>query len=299
MRKVAIFGRGFGLYGYLPALSQIQDTKIILPSTYQEILKSRNDICEFYNIIKWEDSEEVILETCDCVVIALPPKQQNFFVKKCFEHNNIKHIFLEKPLSFSPNSAKKLLSALKFCGKKFHIGYNFRYTNWGKDLLNNPQNLKNISWNFCANHYQKNLKTWKRKHNLGGGALRFYGIHLIALLAEIGYSKTSFSKMQSSQKNEVESWEAEFIGDNLKPCQISINSKSNKTNFIISKIDEETISLNNPFQSSPVSIDSSKDQRIPYLKSGILDLFNNETNNLKLYYKVNSLWQNIEQKSLC
>jgi len=41
-----------------------------------------------------------------------------------------------------------------------------------------------------ADHFKNNKDNWKRDHKQGGGPLRFYGIHLIAVLAELGYTSS-------------------------------------------------------------------------------------------------------------
>lgn len=291
-----IFGGGFGLYGYLPALIQLQKSHIILAARYQEYLKSRNDVGSYHNMIEWESNEEVILKSCDAVILALAPRQQHIIAKKCIGYKNITHIFLEKPLSFSPLSSQQLLSNLKSCGKKFHIGYNFRYTNWGQDLLKNPQNLNTISWNFRAHHYTNNIQTWKKEHENGGGALRYYAIHLIALLAEIGYNDATYSQIVSTQKGEVESWNAELTGDNLHSCKISVDSNSDETNFTVTQLNGDNLYFSQPFQTLNPSPYPNLDQRISFLKSGLYDFFQ-ESSYFNWYDKVNLLWNRIEQKS--
>ena len=49
--KYLIFGSGFGLYGYLPAVYKKYKSKVYLPIKYQQFLNSRKDIRGFYNKI--------------------------------------------------------------------------------------------------------------------------------------------------------------------------------------------------------------------------------------------------------
>jgi len=286
--RIAILGSGFGLYGYLPALLQITDSKIILPTRYQERLKSRTDVGHFYSNIEWVQDEEELLGNCEAIVIAQAPRQQYSWVKKCLKQKNITHLFLEKPLSFSPKSADELLSDLKSSKKKFRIGYNFRFTDWAK----NPD-IKNIEWNFCAHHFANNIQTWKREHENGGGALRFYGIHLVALLAEIGYDDAAFSKISPN----AETWEVQLIGKNLHPCNIKVATNSDETNFIVSRNSTEITSLLQPFQTEIVNLDPKIDQRVSILKTSLSDLFLNNPTYYDWYETANLLWHNIEKRN--
>ena len=294
--KVTIIGGGFGLYGYLPALFQLPNINIILPKRYQERIKGRDDIKQFYNFIVWTDNLEKSLAACEGVIIALPPKQQYIIAKKCIDIKNINHILLEKPLACSPELAIDLLNSLELSGKKFRIGYNFRYTYWGKKFLHEKKGVENIYWRFSAHHYAQNIETWKRYHNEGGGALRFYGIHLIALLAELGYKDLSYSKISTKQENEVEIWEAELLGADLFSCRIYVDSNSDYITFNVQENNQETYLLKQPFEIKQSHI-TLIDRRVPFIKEALEDLFYEDQLYYEWYKATNLLWDNIEKKS--
>ncbi len=286
--RIAILGSGFGLYGYLPALLQLTNSKIILPARYQERLRSRADIRHFYDNVEWIENEEKILKNCEMVVIARTPREQYRLIKKCLKQKMITHLFLEKPLSFSPESANELLEELKSSGKKFYICYNFCFADWAKNY-----DIKKIEWNFRAHHFTNNIQTWKREHTEGGGALRFYGIHLIALLAKIGYTNTSFSKITL----EADRWEAQLIGKNLRPCNIKIASNSDEANFVISRNNGEVIFLLQPFQATIPDQNLNFDQRVFVLKESLSDFLSDKKNYYDWYKSTNLLWNNIEKRN--
>ena len=78
-----------------------------------------------------------------------------------------------------------------------------------------------------ARHFIHERKTWKRFHSEGGGAIRFYGIHLIAILSDIGYLKVLESINSSEITSEMSSFTSSFEPTNKLPkCKIIINSKS-------------------------------------------------------------------------
>lgn len=296
--KVAILGGGFGLYGYLPALSKIKNVRVILLNRYRERIYTRTDIKPIFKSIEWVNDHETLLELCEALIIALPPEQQFLWVKKCLKYSNINYILLEKPLAITPDLAIDLILDLQTSGKKFRIGYNFRYTDWGVALLNSLSSIESISWNFQAYHYAKNIQNWKRQHKNGGGALRFYGIHLIALLSELGYNNTAYSEIKTNHKNEAETWSAEIIGDNLNNCTLNIATNSAETNFIIIDSNGYTYSLLHPFQAISSDAEDKYDQRVPFLIKGLLDLFEHSELYYGWYIHTNTLWKNIEQWTL-
>ncbi|MFZ0219872.1 MAG: Gfo/Idh/MocA family oxidoreductase [Candidatus Aquirickettsiella sp.] len=273
--------------------------RIILPIRYQKYFKLRDDLRPFFNNVEWVNDDENILRICEGVIIALSPTLQYSCVKKCLNYSNISHLLLEKPLAVTPYLANDLIDKLEHSRKKFRIAYNFRYTDWGRNLLRSSGGLKNIFWDFQAHHYRLNVQTWKRQHTEGGGALRFYGIHLIALLSELGYNKVFFSETKAKQYSEVDSWQAEIRGINLLPCVLNINTDNKITRFTIKYNDMKLWTIMHPFQITTSSIKTNRlDQRIPFLIQSLNDLFYEEKIFYEWYKTTNSLWYDIEQRTL-
>lgn len=296
--NVVILGSGFGLYGYLPALSNIKNVKIFLLSRYKNQVCKRSDINFYFNNIAWVDDTETLLKLADSLIIALTPAQQYLWIKKCLIYQNINYILCEKPLAATPHLANDLFTDLTTSGKKFRIAYNFRYTEWGEKILNTLNNIESISWNFQAYHYAKNIHNWKRLHKEGGGALRFYGIHLIALLSELGYSNTFYSEIKTNKKYEAETWKAEIVGDNLINCIVKISTNSPETSFVFKDTKGQTYSFLHPFQTNLSDKENVYDQRIPFLTKSLLDLFYHPEQYCKWYKHTHLLWKNIEERTL-
>lgn len=291
--RITIFGSGFGLYGYLPALLQSCHVNVCLPIRYQAFLQKREDISSLINDIEWSDNHEAILTHCDGVIFALPPQYQYHLLKKCLEKRNLKYFFLEKPLACSPKLSAELLALLIASGKQFRIGYNFRYTDWGKTLLREPNKVENIIWQFKAHHYANNVQTWKRRHEEGGGALRFYGIHLIALLAEAGYCNVNFSKVETELPGETQSWVAALSNEHFSTCQLSVMTNDKQSSFMVKNNSQKVYADRDPFPAK-VSSDNKLDKRIPYLINGLSSLFTEVEPYYEWYKKVNLLWQQAE-----
>lgn len=290
--KITIFGGGFGLYGYLPALYQVGDISVLLPIRYQAYLLSRPDLQQFNKQIEWVENHEAAITQCDGVIIALPPEEQFRLIKKIINRNNITYLFLEKPLAHSPQASDELLNLLKRSGKTFRIGYNFRYTCWGKALLQKEYCIDHILWHFRAHHYANDIRNWKRDHQAGGGALRFYGIHIIALLAEAGYANVQFSSLPHG-KDECQDWQAELSGNELPNCKIQVATNSEPVSFIVKHKNQILYSDAQPFQTQKI-VPKPLDQRIPFLIAGLSDLFFDPNPYYNWYETVNSLWQKTE-----
>ena len=54
---VTIFGGGFGLYGYLPALIDGMNEQVCLPKKYIKVLRARDDLSSFEDKIFWVEDE--------------------------------------------------------------------------------------------------------------------------------------------------------------------------------------------------------------------------------------------------
>ena len=234
-----VLGSGFGLYGYVPALIDGFSVKVVLPLRYQEPFLKRPELARYIEVIDWVAGEEEALAAADSVVVALRPADQEERVRACLSSVSIRHFILEKPLAHSPLAAKGLLDALVASGNEFRIGHNFQFTHWGigfQDLLRSLPAGRHvvIQWAFHAHHHRHGLETWKRLTSAGGGALRFYGIHLIALLVECGYGVVDRSSSWGPAGDEMDGWTATFRGAGLPSCEVVVDARAVSDRFNIS-----------------------------------------------------------------
>ena len=233
MESVIIFGSGYGLYGYLPSAIFYGFKSIKINIEYREKLKSRNDISKLDYFIDWykKEKEEIELESVDSVIIALRPIDQYKQIKKCLKFKNIQNYVIEKPISNTPKNSFEIINLLKKNNINYNVGYNFRHTKWGSELINhnNHQQIK-INWEFNAHHYKKEKHTWKRNEIAGGGALRFYGIHLIALISQLKYTNVIFSELYYVN-NENTSWKARITNSENSIFSVYLNTKTKAKNF--------------------------------------------------------------------
>jgi len=290
--KFGILGSGFGLYGYLPSVLLNGISRVIISKKSKTKFMSRGELKKFTPKILWAKDDDDILKNCDVLAIVKPPKQQVKWVKKAIQINKrIKFLFLEKPIAQNPHAALQIFNLLSKWNGNWNVAYLFRLFPWASKFLSECKKQNNIwiRWNFMAHHFSQNLYNWKRSHRHGGGPLRFYGIHLIALLADAGYITAKTSKLNEA------SWQATFTGFNLPNVSIKINSRTKRNSFVVSTSGKKVI--NNKLAKSPFEVKKRKtrlDFRVPFLRKYIKSP---DTKN-KNYTKTRNtllLWKNIEK----
>jgi predicted dehydrogenase len=225
------------------------------------------------------------------------------FLKECLSRPNIRHLLLEKPLAPSPHLGSTLLKRLIDSRKAFRIGYIFRHTKWGMPLLaalreDRLAGQLTIRWTFLAHHFGQDLASWKRYSDDGGGAIRFYGIHLISLLADCGYSDVVLSQALGPSPNECEKWRAVFAGPHLPRCEVLIDTRSDDRAFHVeldSGAGAKTFAaLSDPFDSDPRS--ASDDRRVSALRK-LCRSIRDDRNDYADYEATNDLWGIVEDRT--
>jgi predicted dehydrogenase len=301
----AIFGSGFGLYGYLPALIGCGQS-IVLPSKYRERFQSRRELTRFSDRIEWAADETDALTRASGVVIALRPADQSEWIPRCMAYPQLTKLMLEKPLAPTPSEALHLQQLLLDSKKSFRIGYTFCGTMWMAQLrafaASDPEGEVAVNWKFLAHHYRHELSNWKRWSNSGGGAIRFYGIQLIAALAEMGYSEVIESKSFGSSELEISRWTAVISGEGLPVCRLVVNSKSDTTQFSVhmrsARGDGSRIIENDdPFVVHGRDL-FGLDNRVGLLEDLVRPLIDQPSCGLDWYAGVLNLWHQIEQRSV-
>ena len=302
---LGILGGGFGLYGYLPAAAKLLQEPVLLLKKYKPIIDSRQELFSFKEQIIWMEAEEELIETADSLVISRRPLDQEALVTKCLLQTNLKRIMFEKPLASSPESAQKILHQIGKSNKYCSVGFTFRYTNWAKNLKQiifneDFSNLDNLSlnWNFMADHFSRNTQNWKQDHAQGGGSIRFYGIHVVALLAEWGYDHVESSSVSTSNSNHSFcDWRACFKGPGLPTFFVNLDSKSNVSNFKVNYGNEKQTLFEGLGPFDPVLNElniSEQDTRCIYLQDALEELFELTNHYPNRIERCTKLWQLVE-----
>jgi predicted dehydrogenase len=292
--RFAILGSGFGLYGYLPALIACGHS-VVLPERYRQKFAGRPELQRFAQSIQWAGTEDEALQSATGAVIAQRPGDQERWIERCVEMPGLRHLLLEKPLARTPALAQKSLDALIRSEKTFRLGYMFGTTEWGQKLRNSmaPGNLS-IKWQFCAHHYKNNLATWKRDTDSGGGVIRFFGIHLIALLASLRYKSFATSLTTGASASDLDTWRAVSTDSGMPECEVVIETRSETTAFEVAHPSAGLhIKLAGPFDSNMATNDGL-DPRTRNLAHLCRSLSEPSGPYIDWYRKTIDLWQQAE-----
>jgi predicted dehydrogenase len=291
--NVAILGSGFGLYGYLPALHALS-CRVVLPARYRAAIKRRTELSQLANHITFVTDENEAIDLADAVVIARRPADQLDLIPSLLHRKKLRRLLLEKPLAPDPAAALRLQDQLAASGKIVRIGYLFGYTDWGRDLIARAGELRGeiqIRWLFRAHHYAADLSNWKRADAEGGGALRFYGIQLISLLAALGFDQVEASRLVAGRPGEAESWHATLANRKGARCLLELESNAAQTLFAVTAPAlGVAISRQDPFDAAT----GNGDRRVPLLESLCREFLTTETTTVTSDRKAISLWQAIE-----
>jgi len=289
-----IIGSGFGLYGYLPAVLESEMSKVCLPSKYRKLLLSRSDIRNYDSLVIWLNSTEDCIKICNSVIIATNPARQHYYVEYFTKQNKYRDLYLEKPISISPQSSMLLLKNTN--GLNIKINYSFIYLDWFQSVKSYFSKFKNsrlrISWKFTAHHIRHdNRKTWKNNESQGGGIINFYGIHLIATISKLGTYRAMTSHTKVCSNEYTSKWEASFCdGDNTIEVSIDTNSPE-KSFFVQIESRNSSSSVNHsfadPFETSCKS--ENADRRIEVVRRYLLT----QTEDLDFYMQTCKLWSEI------
>jgi hypothetical protein len=299
-----ILGSGFGIYGYLPALMEL-GLEVVLPLRYQSVLAARPELAQYVQKVVWSVDEEQALARSSAAVVALRPADQAAWIPRLVRMPNLQQLILEKPVAPDPQLAASLLAMVEDAGKRYRIGYTFRFTPWARQLqMALAQSVEDASmdWNFLAHHYRTGAANWKRLNPAGGGALRFYGIHAVALLAELGYDDVSTSTTRGTSDAEIEQWDATFIGRGLCPFSLNINSRAERQLFKIivqerKQARRTLVNQTDPFSSIRSDASQPQDSRVGVLESLCRSLDDTDDAHAVRQKAILALWARVERKS--
>lgn len=292
----AIVGSGFGLYGYLPAVAQASGEQVLLPEAYREKVLARPELAPWLASIRWMPDEQAALEAATGLVVATPPARQEATVRAALLLPRIERFVLEKPLARDPVTAALLLDEVDSRGRRYRVGYTFLHTAWASGLewpRAGEAASVSIEWTFMAHHYALGLRNWKREHAGGGGALRFFGVHVFALLARAGYDSVRRSVLLEREPGEPERWEASFAGPGRPDCRLVVDSRSDATVFRIDAGGKRLVDLTDPYSLEPR--DGEQDRRVGVLGRLLASFAADDAAHRELCRTVNGLWRAAEE----
>jgi predicted dehydrogenase len=296
-----ILGSGFGLYGYLPAIVHATSEKIVLLENSREKFNTRGEIQFCKERIVWVKTLDDFINRVDLAILAVPPSAQASLIERLVNIDRLKKILIEKPVAISPHYSSILLERLVNAGKLFVVGYTFLYTDWARLLTNhfkvgNAPSEMVIQWNFLAHHYRSDLHNWKRYHSQGGGVLRFYGIHLVALASVLGFYIVE-SVCDGFSIDDLSKWRATFRNEEGSRINVVIDTHSSSSLFEINSsgthgINHLQVKLIDPFDENQ---NDFGDKRINLLTKMYAQFEELKPDDCALYSRINELWSDVEK----
>ena len=300
-----IAGSGFGLYGYLPALIEAFSEPVILPKAYEAKVRARSELQHCLSWIRWVDDAESAMAQASGFVLATPPAVQERMVRKAIRCAAIDKLVIEKPMAVTPAGAAELAQRLKHSGKRFRVAYTLLHTAWQPQLAWPTavalEGHMEITWTFMAHHFRNALGNWKSVHSEGGGVLRFFGVHVLAMLARRGYCHVEQSNLAGAESGRPEKWRAVFSGPSVPRCHVEIDSRCTANRFGVASTTTRgttwLVDLQDPFELEPASEIRGADRRIGVLIRLMQSFECDDNNCCEFYDDVNRLWKEVEAAS--
>jgi predicted dehydrogenase len=283
---IGIIGGKFGIYGWLSAILKSGYSKsIALETRHMEEFTKYNWLVKHTDQIVWVDSPYDVITLSENLVLAIPPDQTFDYLESICKAG-IKTLIVEKPICETPEKAFAFITAVEASGIVMFSSFLFLFTNWYIELADklfkmDKNEIVVIDWFFKADHFKNNKENWKRYHKQGGGPLRFYGIHLIALMADLGYRPYKQTIDYDSCYTGV------WISDQGPDIITRINCRADNDRFEIKGI----VNVEHPFDDVYLNLDN----RIPYIEK-LLEVYNlNQDYLVKHTKKTINLWQQVEE----
>lgn len=293
-----IVGKGFGLYGYLPAII-LNRYKLILPHEYKFTIENRNDLKIYVEKLFWAENISQAILKADNIILAIPPEEQFKFIFKNIHLIKNKTLFLEKPIANMPKEGIELINFLDENKIKFCVNYSFLYLNWFIDLFHKIKGLDKkysieINWKFKAYFLKNKIISWKSAVEKGGGILNFFGIHMIAVLTALNYDDCIIKKV-IKRKNKIEFLLVKINKPDIK-LMIDINSKKEvfKINLFKNYRRMEVITdIDDPFKTQLVRGSNPMDRRVTVIRT-FLDYKNQTYKSINFNKRVVKFWEKLQ-----
>jgi len=298
-----ILGGGFGLYGYLPALVDSGEGNVWMAARYKAQLENRPELSRYRDRVRWAASAEEIIRCADSLVFAIPPKAQQELIAGIPPHKTYQSIVLEKPVATTPAYAEMTLRETVAKAGKVRVGFTFQHASWSGSAAAAIASAKTghftIHWRFMADHFDRKIITWKADHGSGGGALRFYGIQLLALIAHLFPDAAVVqSRLDYNSAVAAGRWRAQFQTISGVILEVEVDSFCKLRCFEIWADGPKRapiLVMDDPFAQEQRA--QNRDRRIEPLKE-LLTTFQEENEAYyDLYGRVNDLWFAVEQST--
>lgn len=188
--RLGIIGSGFGLYGILPAFHELKGCEIVAfcGEQTERLHNWMKKLTLQDSIHLYQDWRSLLSkESIDALAVAVPPQIQ-FEILSLAISEGI-HIFAEKPLAANEAQAIDLLNLAERFQITHGIDFLFPEIDVWQEAKENLDKKRwgevrevAVNWEFHSHNLKHNLASWKSDVTMGGGALAFYGSHILHYL---------------------------------------------------------------------------------------------------------------------
>lgn len=266
MRRYAVVGGGFGLYGYCQCILDHDLGDLFLWDGYRARFMARPELAGRASRVVWRPDLDATLAAASHVIIAVPPAEQAAVLDRSLSRPGLSAVGLEKPLAADPAAAIRILERLRDWGGRWRVDYSFLHACWFPRLRERVIGATDdvvLRWTFLAHHHRHRLPSWKREVALGGGALRFYGVHVIALARALGYANARSSETCAEMVGEADVWQAVLAGPGLPDLRIMVHTREANPLFHMADRRGDLLALTDPFDAEDPVVHG--DRRCPIL----------------------------------
>ncbi|WP_137290246.1 Gfo/Idh/MocA family protein [Natronorubrum halophilum] len=174
---------GLGNIGQYHA-ERLVDLGVSLVGGMDVAAEARSRFARRYDVDVYEDHHE-LYDTVDAVIITTPNKYHEEYAVDAFERDL--HVFLEKPLAHSIDSARRIAGAAAESDGHSMVGFNNRFANTVQIVRNRIDRgdlgeVTHVEANYVRRRGIPGRGSWfTRRQIAGGGALIDLGVHAIDL----------------------------------------------------------------------------------------------------------------------
>lgn len=244
---ISVLGRGFGLYGHLPALIDLGFPVSTL-DRYRPALQARPELSCFIPQISFIEDEEELVAQADVLVLARRPVDHVPIIQNLVQRRKDIRLVVEKPIAVDSRTAGRLHQMMINAGIRYHVPYLFPHCPWTRAIWHTVASRRcsvRLEWEM---DFRNPAGSWKYDPGVGGGIVAYYAINFLPLVL-----KALGPAAPCRRVNYVEGRHLSFvasIGDVEILCRFAFRDEPS---FWVVINGTETFRSATPFGESPVS----------------------------------------------
>ena len=189
--RLGVVGCGYGAQVLVPAFRADPRTQVVAIASRQ--MARAEAAAQTLGIPRFVDDWRVLLDPnrIDALAIAAPPDAQAEIARAALECGL--HVFAEKPLALTLDSARNLAGAAVRSGRAHAIDFNFREIaalRKAHEIIESqalgPLRHVAVAWQVESFANQARIESWKTDQRAGGGALSNFISHSLDYLEWLG-----------------------------------------------------------------------------------------------------------------